>query len=175
MGTTSRRMLAFLTLAVLLAGCGRSRVDRAPADGGTPPPQAPADTAGPEAAATPLQRQAEALAEEIYAALAAGDTRPLESRLDPGGCEVMVESDTGGEPFYAVVDPGGAADWGPLLAWTESRPAETIQEVTGSVSPHDPSYVLVSMRLRDGYFYLGLANGKAITKVFAQRSPAVWD
>lgn len=173
----SRKAAALVTVSVLLTGCGQKAN---PAPGGSarqavePPPEG-ADGSSTPPAEDPLQRSAETLAREIYAALAKGDPGPLEARLDPGGAEVMVEDNTSGQPFYALAERGAAFDWQPLLDWAASRPAATIREVSSTVSPHDPRYILVSLRLDGGYFFLGLADGASVTKAFAQITPAIWD
>lgn len=168
-----------LALAALAAACGRAGAPAPPAEaapaaappapGATPPPP---DQGGQRAA---LQR-AEDLAVSLYGALSSGDPGPLEARLDPGGCEVMVDSgQPGQEPFYALVRKGGEADWSALLRWADSHPAETIADVTAAVSPHDPQYILVTVRLSGGYAYFLLRGGQTVTKVFAQPNPADWD
>lgn len=173
-----KKAAALVTVSVLLAGCGR-QAERTPGGDarhpGEAPPPAGADGSRSAPPEDPLQRRAEALAREIYAALAKGDAGPLETRLDPGGTEVMVEENTSDQPYYALAERGSAFDWQPLLDWARARPAATIREVSSTVSPHDPRYILVSLRLDGGYFFLGLADGASVTKVFAQLAPAIWD
>ncbi len=165
--------VAILAVLVFLTGCG-GRPDPQAVDDSPPP--AGSEAAPPASQDDPVRRGAEALAQEIYTALAAGDTRPLEARLDPGGCEVMVEAaDPADSPYYSLAEPGSAFDWQPLLDWAKARPADTIREVAAEISPHDPRYILVSLRLEGGYFYLGLAEGVSVTKVFAQTDPILWD
>lgn len=174
----SLKMLA-LALPLLVTGLGTGCNRAAPVGGPAPSPapaEQPAPAAPPPEASASDGRPARELALSLYAALSAGDPRPLAAHLDPAGTELLVdEGQPGREPYYAVTGDPRDTDWAPLLAWAQAHPAEAVAEVTAAPSPHSPDYVLVTLRLPDGYAYFLIRDGRTVSKLFLQPQPADWD
>lgn len=153
---------------ILLAGCSWGNRGTTATT-----PRAGEKEVGPTAAQTDPQV---ALARRIYDALSRGDTRPIEARLAEDAYDVMVAADTDEEGGYYYGGPGGdRPDWGPLLRWVGNRPPSTLRQAHAGVSPHDPYNVLVTLEMENGYFYLLIRDGQAISKVVASTQPVDWD
>lgn len=166
-----------LSLALgLLAGCGRVNGEATPQPGGDRAGRSAGEGAPPEDRGIPEGDPLVALARDLYAALARGDTRPIEACLTDGVYDVLVDEGTGeAGQWYHVYQPGERPDWSPLLRWAESRPPSSLRRAYADPSPHDPHMALVTLELERGYFYLLVQDGRTVTKVFASAQPVEWD